>query len=119
VVGRALVRLAVLVVDGVGGVDFIASLDAAWRRISAHGPVGRSEVDAPVRTVLEEQARAQDVALVDVESLAVVAGRCQYGAASTVLLGARGGVDLRGVVAVEMLNAGLDDGRACRETGED
>jgi hypothetical protein len=79
------VRLAVLVVDGVGRVDFIASLDLlarslhiGGRHISTHRTVGRGQIDAPVRTVLEEEARAQDVALVDVEGLAVVAGRCQY-----------------------------------------
>jgi hypothetical protein len=34
------------------------------------------------------------------------------------VLDARYEVDLRGAVVVEMLRAGLDDGRACRETGE-
>jgi hypothetical protein len=79
------VRLAVLVVNRVDGIDFTASLDLlarslhiGGRHISAHRTVGRGQIDAPVRTVLKEEARAQDVALVDVKSLTVVAGRCQY-----------------------------------------
>jgi hypothetical protein len=81
VISRALVRLAVLVLDGVGGingVNFIASSNAVRRRITAHCASGRRKIDAPVRTVLEEDARAQDVALVDVEFLAMVARHNQY-----------------------------------------